>query len=110
VLVTATAVGYGDQVPATPLGKLTACFAMLTGVIGVAAIISIVGAEMAQLRRPAAVVQPSSVAPLVAPRPVDAPHPDREALAALERRLERIETLLSALPNAERVPAASSVA
>ena len=49
-LVTVTTVGYGDLVPLTPMGKRIASVGMLTGVIGVAAIISIIGAEMQEVR------------------------------------------------------------
>ena len=48
--MTVTTVGYGDLVPLTPMGKLIASVGMLTGVIGVAAIISIIGAEMQEVR------------------------------------------------------------
>ncbi len=49
-LVTVTTVGYGDQVPRTFLGKLIACFAMLSGLVGISTIISIIGSEMHGLR------------------------------------------------------------
>ena len=44
-LVTVTTVGYGDLVPSTVLGKLVASVAMLTGLLLMAAIISIVGQQ-----------------------------------------------------------------
>lgn len=44
-LVTVTTVGYGDKVPMTGLGRLIASFAMLTGVIGLSAVVSIIGAQ-----------------------------------------------------------------
>lgn len=50
-LVTVTTVGYGDLVPSTLAGKLVASLAMLTGLLLMAAIISIVGSEMSDLRR-----------------------------------------------------------
>lgn len=49
-LVTVTTVGYGEEVPATLLGKLVACAAMLTGLIGISSIISIISAETTALR------------------------------------------------------------
>ena len=58
-LVTVTTVGYGDQVPTTWLGRLCACVAMLTGVVGLSAVVSIVGTEMAGVKS-AAVATSSS--------------------------------------------------
>jgi hypothetical protein len=45
-----TTVGYGDLVPQSVFGKLVAAVAMVTGVVGMAAIISIVSSEMNALR------------------------------------------------------------
>ena len=49
-LVTISTVGYGDKVPTTLLGKLIACAAMLTGLVGISSIVSIIQTEMQFIR------------------------------------------------------------
>ena len=62
-LVTVTTVGYGRQVPETVLGKLIACFAMLSGLIGISSIVSIITAETQAYRSHAGGILSSSSAP-----------------------------------------------
>jgi hypothetical protein len=49
-LVTITTVGYGDKVPQTFFGKLVAGIAMLTGLVGISAIVSIIQLELHHIR------------------------------------------------------------
>lgn len=84
-LVTVTTVGYGDYTPVTTQGRITACFIMGIGLVTLAVITAQVassfvaqGASRAQ-RRP----QPQAAPPEV-------------TLAELDRRLARIEELLTA--------------
>ena len=48
--MTITTVGYGDQVPKTIFGKLVAGIAMLTGLVGISAIVSIIQLELHHIR------------------------------------------------------------
>eukprot|EP00927_Polykrikos_kofoidii_P037829 TRINITY_DN32033_c0_g2_i1.p1 TRINITY_DN32033_c0_g2~~TRINITY_DN32033_c0_g2_i1.p1 ORF type:complete len:553 (+),score=79.98 TRINITY_DN32033_c0_g2_i1:37-1659(+) len=47
-LVTMTTVGYGDRVPHSPLGKVVACFSMLTGIVLISLPVAIVGTKFQQ--------------------------------------------------------------
>ena len=49
-LVTITTVGYGDSIPQTGFGKLIAGVAMLTGLVGISAIVSIIQLELQHTR------------------------------------------------------------
>jgi hypothetical protein len=51
ILVTMTTVGYGDHVPVTPLGKLVAVFAMISGIIILALPITVIGTNFARVLR-----------------------------------------------------------
>jgi len=99
-LVTVTTVGYGDQVPSTWLGRLIAAVAMLTGVVGLSAIISIVGSEMASARPLTAAAAPAPAAATSMTNgaivtPLVATHALCEA--RLMERLERLEHQLQVL-------------
>ncbi|HYB16550.1 MAG TPA: ion channel [Streptosporangiaceae bacterium] len=94
-VVTVTTVGYGDYTPVTPAGRVTACFIMGIGLLTLAVVTAQVassfvaqGPSQAQRDR-----QPESARPEV-------------TLAELDRRLARIEELLTtagppSLPAAE---------
>jgi len=47
-LVTMTTVGYGDRTPKTPLGKIVACMAMLSGIVLISLPVAIVGTKFQQ--------------------------------------------------------------
>ena len=83
-LVTVTTVGYGDYTPVTVDGRITAGFVMLVGLLTLAVITAQVASSfVAQgASRPQRGPQPQSAAPEV-------------TLAELDRRLARIEALLT---------------
>jgi len=82
--VTVTTVGYGDFTPVTAPGRITACFIMGIGVLTLAVVTAQVASSF--------VAQGSSRARL-APSPDPATH--EVTLAELDRRLARIEELLT---------------
>jgi len=97
-LVTVTTVGYGDFYPVTTPGRITACFIMGIGLLTLAVITAQVASSF--------VTQGAGRA-----RPGPQPEPDAPevTLAELDRRLARIEDLLtaattSALPRAAPEP------
>jgi voltage-gated potassium channel len=83
-IVTVTTVGYGDFTPVTATGRITACFIMGIGVLTLAVVTAQVASSF--------VAQGSSRARL-APSPDPATH--EVTLAELDRRLARIEELLT---------------
>ena len=95
-LVTVSTVGYGDYTPVTISGRITAGFIMAIGVITLA----VVTAQVA-----AAFVEQGASRARRSPRPEAAP-PD-VTLAELDRRLARIEGLLTATGPASQ-PAAET--
>jgi voltage-gated potassium channel len=94
--VTVTTVGYGDFFPVTTPGRVTACFIMGTGLLTLAVLTAQVASSF--------VTQGSSRA-----RQAEAASPE-VTLAELDRRLARIEELLSAAsaPSTQRTPGAAS--
>ena len=56
-VVTVTTVGYGDMVPATPLGQAIAALAMITGYATIAVPTGIIGADLLEATRKLAVGQ-----------------------------------------------------
>lgn len=93
--VTVTTVGYGDFFPVTVPGRITACFIMGTGLLTLAVLTAQVASSF--------VTQGSSRA-----RQAKAAAPE-VTLAELDRRLARIEELLSAAsaPSSQRTPGAA---
>ena len=89
--VTVTTVGYGDYVPVTVPGRVTACFVMAVGLLTLAVITAQVASSF--------VTQDTS-------RTEPDPEPEAAAevtLAELDRRLARIEELLlAAAPSSQR--------
>jgi len=103
-IVTVTTVGYGDLYPVTAAGQVVATFIMFIGIVTGAVITAQVAStfvdESAKKAVVAARVQPapstsSPVATVVEPLDQSAPAP--AALAELDARLARIESLLLAL-------------
>jgi voltage-gated potassium channel len=94
-VVTVTTVGYGDFVPVTIPGRITACFIMGTGLLTLAVLTAQVASSF--------VSQGSSRAR----QPETAP--PEMTLAELDRRLARIEELLSAAsaPSSQRAAGAA---
>ena len=92
--VTVTTVGYGDFFPVTAPGRVTACFIMGTGLLTLAVLTAQVASSF--------VSQGSSRARQAEPATPEV------TLAELDRRLARIEELLSAAsaPSAQRTPGA----
>jgi len=89
-VTTVTTVGYGDYVPVTTAGRVTACFIMAIGLLTLA----VLTAQVA-----------SSFVAQGASRPQRGPQADaaREVtLAELDRRLARIEELLAATTSPPR--------
>ncbi len=84
-LVTVTTVGYGDYVPVTVYGRVTACFIMGIGLVTLAVITAQVASTF--------VAQGAGRA---APGPGPEPAPSEVTLAELDQRLARIEDLLVA--------------
>jgi voltage-gated potassium channel len=93
--VTVTTVGYGDYVPVTPEGRISACFIMAIGLLTLAVITAQVASSfVAQDPRKS-----------VTPAPDD---PAEPTLPELQQRLTHIETLLVDLVGlTERLEAAS---
>jgi voltage-gated potassium channel len=95
-ITTVTTVGYGDYVPVTVVGRVTACFIMAIGLLTLAVLTAQVASSFvaqAPGRR-----QPGPQA--------DAP-PSEVTLAELDRRLARIEELLAAGASPPRGAAAA---
>jgi len=84
-LVTVTTVGYGDYTPVTVDGRIMACFIMATGLLTLAVVTAQVASSF--------VAQGSS---RVRRAPQTEAAPPEVTLAALDRRLARIEELLLA--------------
>jgi voltage-gated potassium channel len=91
-LVTVTTVGYGDFFPVTIGGRITACFIMGTGLLTLAVLTAQVASSF--------VSQGSSRV-----RPAEADTPE-VTLAELDRRLARIEELLTAAASSQRTAGA----
>ncbi len=94
---TVTTVGYGDFTPVTAQGRVTACFIMGIGLLTLAVV-------TAQVASSFVAQGPSRTRP--DPQPEPEPTAPEVTLAELDRRLARIEELLtaatpSALPRAE---------
>ncbi len=83
-VVTVTTVGYGDYFPVTTWGRVTACCIMLIGLLTLA----VVTAHVASSFVAQATGQP-------APGPEAEAPPHEVTLAEIDRRLTRIEALLS---------------
>jgi voltage-gated potassium channel len=83
-VVTVTTVGYGDYVPVTIPGRITACFIMGIGLLTLAVVTAQVASSFIAQR------------PSRAERSPQAEPVPLEALAELDRRLARIEQLLTA--------------
>jgi len=92
-VVTVTTVGYGDFFPVTAPGRVTACLIMGTGLLTLAVLTAQVASSF--------VTQGPSRA-----RQAEAAPPE-VTLAALDRRLARIEELLSAAPSSSQRTAGS---
>jgi voltage-gated potassium channel len=97
-IVTVTTVGYGDFFPVTPQGRVTAVFIMFIGILTLAVVTAQVAAMFAgqAKRRPGRQIGGDHE-----PAEANAAREDDgfigpERLADLERRLERIENLVSA--------------
>ena len=87
--VTVTTVGYGDYYPVTIWGRITACFIMATGLLTLAVVTAQVASSFVAQGQSRAAPAPDAEAP-----PAEAP-PDEVTLAELDRRLARIERLLT---------------
>jgi voltage-gated potassium channel len=91
--VTVTTVGYGDFYPVTPQGRVTACFVMGIGLLTLAVITAQVASSFVTQAsnrteaKPAAEPTPPAVTPAV-------------TLSELDRRLARIEELITELSSA----------
>jgi len=91
-VVTVTTVGYGDYTPVTVYGRITAVLIMLVGLLTLAVVTAQVASNFiaqgpGRTRR--------------SPQPQAAP--PEVTLAELDRRLARIEQLLTAAPSSERI-------
>ncbi len=87
--VTVTTVGYGDFYPVTPQGRVTACFVMGIGLLTLAVITAQVASSF--------VAQASNKAE---EKPSVEPIPSEVTLTELDRRLARIEELITELSSA----------
>jgi voltage-gated potassium channel len=101
-VVTVTTVGYGDYTPVTVYGRITAVLIMLIGLLTLAVVTAQVASSFVAQgpgrapRRPPAGPAPDQAAP-------DQPAPDQVTLTDLDRRLARIEELLTtATPSPQR--------
>ncbi len=83
-LVTVTTVGYGDYTPVSVDGRITACFIMAIGLLTLAVVTAQVASSFVS----------QGPSRLSAPQPEAAP--PEVTLAELDRRLARIEELLTA--------------
>jgi voltage-gated potassium channel len=92
--VTVTTVGYGDFYPVTTQGRITACFIMGIGLLTLAVVTAQVASSF--------VTQGSGRAP---GGPPAQPAPHEVTLAELDRRLARIEELLTIATAASSQPA-----
>jgi voltage-gated potassium channel len=93
-LVTVTTVGYGDFYPVTLSGRITAGFIMITGLLTLAVVTAQVASGfVAQGPR------------RVQRRPQPEAAPPEVTLAELDRRLARIEQLLTAATSSSQPPA-----
>jgi voltage-gated potassium channel len=97
--VTVTTVGYGDYYPVTIWGRITACFIMATGVLTLAVVTAQVASSFVAQGPSRAAPAPDDEAPPDEASPDDAPSDDAPSdevtLAELDRRLARIERLLT---------------
>jgi len=84
--VTVTTVGYGDYVPVTPQGRITACFVMGIGLLTLAVITAQVSSSFVSQGR-------TTDTPTPPGEPADA----NRTLGELNERLARIESLLGQL-------------
>jgi voltage-gated potassium channel len=90
-LVTVTTVGYGDFTPVTVDGRITACLIMLVGLLTLAVVTAQVASNFVTQGPSRAQRQPSAEAA-----------PPEVTLAELDRRLARIEELLTVAASAPR--------
>jgi voltage-gated potassium channel len=109
-VTTVTTVGYGDYTPVTTVGRITACFIMAIGLLTLAVVTAQVASSFvaqapsrARRGQPEQAEQPE--------QPEQAEQPEQEAapevtLAELDRRLARIEELLTTAAASGRGPAA----
>jgi voltage-gated potassium channel len=89
-VVTVATVGYGDYVPVTIAGRITACFIMAIGVLVLAVVTAQVASSfVAQASAPGPADQPAD-------QPAAQPADQAVTLAELGARLERIEAILTA--------------
>ncbi len=92
-VVTVTTVGYGDYSPVTMAGRITAVFIMAIGILTLAVITAQVASSFVDQATRRRGSDPKQA------------EPDDPTLAALDRRLARIEALLTAtLPNLDDLP------
>jgi voltage-gated potassium channel len=90
-VTTVTTVGYGDYVPVTVVGRVTACFIMAIGLLTLAVLTAQVASSF--------VTQGASRSQ---PGPQAGTAPPAVTLAQLDRRLARIEELLAATASPSR--------
>lgn len=102
-IVTITTVGYGDQYPVTPLGRLTATFVMITGIGIIGALASILASVLVSSSPPADQRAPDADA-AAQPAPATPPPTDAE-LALLRARIEELQATLRLLVDARSGPA-----
>ena len=93
-VVTVTTVGYGDYVPVTAAGRITACFIMGIGLLTLAVVTAQVASSFIADRPRRAETDPPA-----------APGLPQVSLAELDRRLARIEQLLTATAASSPRPA-----
>ena len=101
-LVTVTTVGYGDYVPVTVPGRITACFIMAIGLLTLAVLTAQVASSFVtqDASRTERDPEPKATPPGAAP---SAAAPPEVTLTELDRRLARIEELLlAAAPSSQR--------
>jgi voltage-gated potassium channel len=97
-VVTVATVGYGDYVPVTTAGRITASFIMAIGVLVLAVVTAQVASSfVAQASAPGPADQPAEQpADQPADQPAAQPADQAVTLAELGARLERIEAILTA--------------
>ena len=86
-VTTVTTVGYGDYTPVTAQGRVTACFIMSIGLLTLAVVTAQVASSF--------VAQQAGRARAAPPEPEPEPGAPEVTLAELDRRLARIEALLT---------------